>query len=302
MKVIPFIADDVATALAQIHQQLGPDAVVLSVRPLPVNGLARIWRRTRSVEVLACIPAEEAQTVQAFPRTAIASESNRPLSGKWSSPARVAPALHDDTGRPHVFVGPPGVGKTTLLCKWLAYSVLNENRSARVWRLDGDVANTAEFLNIYGEMLGVPVERFWTGSPSRADLLLVDWPGIPADNPQALRTLSDLLSLLPAPRVHLVLNGAYESSILLAQFRAFAPLQPEDVSLCHLDEETRHGKLHDFLSGTNCSLRFLSTGQKIPGDFLIVDPNPTPNLGFPEETPTEAAPPPWQSLCLTPTR
>ena len=32
-------------------------------------------------------------------------------------------------------------------------------------------------------------------------------------------------------------------------------------------EEPRVGKLWNFVLGTNCALRFLSTGQNIPGDF-----------------------------------
>ena len=63
--------------------------------------------------------------------------------------------------RPHVFIGPPGSGKTTALCKWLTLAALLEERAARVWRLDGATANTADFLAIHCEMLGVPLERFW---------------------------------------------------------------------------------------------------------------------------------------------
>ena len=34
----------------------------------------------------------------------------------------------------HVFVGPPGSGKTTVLCKWLTLAVLTEGRFAFVVR------------------------------------------------------------------------------------------------------------------------------------------------------------------------
>ena len=79
---------------------------------------------------------------------------------------------------------------------------------------------------------------------------------------------------MPAPRVHLVLNAAYDTELLDAQFRAFSPFQPEDLSLCHLDEEARPDRLKGFLTGTNCCLRFLSTGQKIPGDFALAPEGP----------------------------
>jgi flagellar biosynthesis GTPase FlhF len=74
---------------------------------------------------------------------------------------------------------------------------------------------------------------------------------------------------LPEPRIHLVLNAAYESAILVEQFRLFSRFHPEDLSLTHLDEERDQAKMLDFIQGTNCCLRFLSTGQKIPGDLVI---------------------------------
>jgi len=269
MKVVPFIAENAAAALAKIHDALGPDAIVLSVRPLPRNGLARLWPGTGSVEVLAGVLDEDNQTSPS-PRYL---STTAPVPGTQSSEffqnRRPAPALHDGSSRPHVFIGPPGVGKTTLLCKWMVFSVLNERRTAKVWRLDGSSANTAEFLNVYGEMLAVGVERFWGTNPSAAEFCLIDLPGVAAHDTEGLRALKDQLGTLPAPRIHLVLNAAYDTIILNEQFRAFSSFQPEDLSFCHLDEEKRQGKLTDFLLGTNCSVRFLSTGQKIPGDFVL---------------------------------
>ena len=73
--------------------------------------------------------------------------------------------------------------------------------------------------------------------------------------------------------MHLVLNGAYDISILLAQFRAFSVLPIEDLVITHLDEETSWGKLWNLVLGTNCSIRHFSAGQNIPGDLCEASAN-----------------------------
>src|SRR3954466_15892124 len=53
MKIVPFVAENAATALAQIHEKLGPEAVVLSIRRLPAQGVAWLWNRQGHVGVRA---------------------------------------------------------------------------------------------------------------------------------------------------------------------------------------------------------------------------------------------------------
>lgn len=182
---------------------------------------------------------------------------------------RKAPPLVDASIRPHVFIGPSGSGKTTALCKWLTQLRLVEGRLPRVWRLDGTTANSAETLSLYGEVLGVPVERSWRlerGS-LEVDIGLIDLPGVDWRDAAALADLRANLGRLLTPHLHLVLNAAYEVPVLLAQLRAFSVLPISDLIFTHLDEEPRWGKLWNFILGTNCTIRFLGAGQNVPGDF-----------------------------------
>ena len=337
MQVVQFITDSAAAGLDQIHRQLGPEAVVLSVRRLPAHGVARLWPGSARIEILAGVPDPDVHPTDprgAFigPDTAAAPfphHSNRPRSPRsgdaqrwqsveWLESLGLAPrhadrlrarldAIHPvppqspeaewdavrttlagfwpappayKASSTHVFIGPPGGGKSTVLCKWLTLGVLTEERTAAVWRLDNSLANTAEFLSVHCEMLGAPVERMWSGRPTSDDLLFFDLPGMEMDDPQATAALRNQLSSLPPHQLHLVLNAAYEADALMAQFQAFASFEPADVILTHLDEERYRIKLWNLVLGTNCCIRFLSAGQKIPGEFRAA----TPELLFPSET------------------
>ena len=347
MKVIPFIADSAAEAATQIRTQLGPEAVVLNVRQIRPDGLARLWAKPR-LEVLAYVPETVPRSAPATP--AANSPPNAPalqpgplslpLDSGSMQPApldqletteplhatngfrdyggwRIGPVLegmgllpfharkivnrlqlaHGESppnalgeeiqlarahlrgawpktppdestpGTRHVLVGPPGTGKTTCICKWLAQSVLAESRTARVWRLDGRTANTSELLTVYGDILGVPVERAQGGDSVIESLLFVDLPGVNWRDSSAIQDLSKVVATVPRPKLHLVLNAAYELNILLAQVRAFSALPIQDLIVTHLDEENNWGKLWNLVLGTNYTLRFLGTGQNIPGDF-----------------------------------
>jgi flagellar biosynthesis protein FlhF len=170
----------------------------------------------------------------------------------------------------HVFVGSPGSGKTTVLSKMLARLVLIEGLPARVLRLDGAQANTAESLSVYCEILGVPVERCLTPETEigPSETVFVDLPGVNVSDVGGLKALAAQLKKFPGAHLHLTLNAAYETTTLLQQARAFSFLPITSITFTHLDEETRWGKLVNFWFGTKFSFGHLSAGQNVPGDLF----------------------------------
>jgi flagellar biosynthesis protein FlhF len=329
MRLAAIVAENPNAALARVHEELGPDAVIVKVRKLRPEGISWLWRANRRIEVTACVPdkpqvekpippVNEASVNPAGRRMAIEPWTAKPAEGEWRSIAWLesngllpafARQLEDkarllygsrplpemkaewtaitdliichwlsphqtatETGRPHVFIGPPGSGKTTALCKWIASAIVSDDSRIRVWRLDADSANSSELLELHCELMGVPVERFWNESGDASDLQFVDLPGVEIRDQDAMAALREHLSILPQPHVHLVLNAAYESSILFEQFRAFEAFAPEDIIFTHLDEEHRRVKLWNFVLGTKCPISFLGAGQKIPGEFRRAEP------------------------------
>ena len=261
-----------------------PSPVVKSIEPTSVlepadagpSGLGGAWRSAGILHQLGLLPLYVDKVLDRVrssygetPPPSLLEEFSlvrSALTGFWRPAARSA------NGSPsiHVFIGPPGSGKTTALCKWLAKSVLAEGRSARAWRLDGRAANFAGLLDVYGEILGVPVEREWQANQRLAgfDLGFLDLPGLDAQDAHAVEQLRARLSTMASAQVHLVLNAAYDVSVLLTQARAFSALPVNDVIFTHFDEEKRPAKLWNVVVGTNFTVRFLSGGQNIPGDFF----------------------------------
>jgi SRP54-type protein, GTPase domain len=194
------------------------------------------------------------------------------LERQWRRPL----ALDHVAQATHVFVGPAGSGKTTCLCKWLAQSFLTEVRAARVWRLHGQTANTAEALMLYCQALGVPVERSWseearerTGREER----FIDLPGVSCQEERVVADLAQRLEPLGPVRIHLVLNAAYETHLILDQIQAFALLPVSDLIFTHLDEEERWSKLWNCILGRKEPVGFLSAGQNVPGEFHRAEPS-----------------------------
>jgi flagellar biosynthesis protein FlhF len=355
MDALKIVADSPQEALERINAELGPDAVVLNVRQLPVEGVKKLWSNTR-VEVTASAPepqpdskatierlnakiiqleeqvlqspeqppepkkllkqqlpskvAEMVQTAQQavwegtdsdgmlpavkiLERLGLLPSHARWLSGQarnflgFTKPRNLQEEFglvretlsdywhqlirrHTKPGNPaRLFVGTPGTGKTTCLCKWMTQAVLRQGQDVHTWRLDGSAPNTAEFLSVHGEVLQAPVERTWDQEAEipKDTLRLVDLPGISAGDREARRALVEQVKGFPLTEIYLVLNASYDLGLLLSHARFFSVLPLSGLILTHLDEETRWSKYWNLVLATQLPILYLSGGQNIPGDF-----------------------------------
>jgi len=193
------------------------------------------------------------------------------LSEYWKP---LPPTPNSTAANLEVFIGPPGSGKTTALCKWLAQLVLAEGVPAAAFRLDGPGANHSSQLTLLCEMLGVAVHRVLKPGTTLDSHThhFVDLPGINFREPKALEELQSRIAKLPACRVHLCLNAAYSTPMLMEQVRAFTRLPVVVLIFTHLDEERCWGKLWNFAVGTSYPIRYLGAGQNIPGYLRLASP------------------------------
>ena len=172
-------------------------------------------------------------------------------------------------GQRVAFVGSPGVGKTTALCKQLTADVFMRNRKATVLKLDLEHANPDDGLVVFCAALGVPFAREIAEVPELGadESLYIDVPGVtPRDTGQTDQLREALDSTAATSRV-LVMNAAYDAEILKNSRAWGEELGCSHTAFTHLDELTHWAKLWDFVLPPAPTPLFLSTGQSIAGDL-----------------------------------
>lgn len=168
------------------------------------------------------------------------------------------------------FFGPAGVGRSTALCKWLAREVVVRRRAGRVLKVEFDRPNPAEALAVFCEAMGLMLEQATpeTEVPAaEADFVYLDLPALEVRNRHAV---TELKSYLDTQRIEgrvLVLNAAYDLSVLRDAYAAGRDLGATHLVLTHADELTHWGKLWDFLLEGELTPLFLSCGPSLSGDL-----------------------------------
>lgn len=173
------------------------------------------------------------------------------------------------------FLGTPGVGRTTALCKWLAKEVFSRQRMARVLKAEFDRPNPAEGLAVFCEALGLTLDYFAPGQDDNAGrntpdesggALYADLPGLSLRAPDENLVLKKFLDREKFDGRVLVLNAAYDPVMLRRAYAAGRDLGATHLVFTHLDELEHWGKLWDFLIEGELAPLFLATGPSLTGD------------------------------------
>lgn len=187
------------------------------------------------------------------------------------------------------FIGTPGVGRTTALCKWLSAEVFRRARLGHVVTAEFERPHPAGPLPVFCEALGVPLAHFPASTqPATAGAFVYfDLPGISLRNPAENLPLAEFLDREQISQRVLVLNAAYDHSALRAAYAAGRDLGATHVVFTHLDEVTQWGRLWDYLLDGELHPLFLATGPSLSGD-LEEDPlEAVARRTLPAEAPVE---------------
>jgi flagellar biosynthesis protein FlhF len=166
------------------------------------------------------------------------------------------------------FLGAPGVGRSTALCKWLAAEVFRRARLGHVVTAEFDRPNTAGPLPVFCEALGVPLAHYPASTQPAipGGFVYFDLPGLSLRAPEDNASIAAFLEQEQITERVLVVNAAYENTALRRAFAAGRALGATHVIFTHLDETPQWGRLWDFLLETDLEPLFLSTGPSLTGD------------------------------------
>lgn len=85
MKFLSIVAENPNDAVVQVHAQLGPDAVIVSVRKARPEGISWILPNRRKIEVTACVPEKPVEVKREISREMIIPHFFLPAKSRLKS-------------------------------------------------------------------------------------------------------------------------------------------------------------------------------------------------------------------------
>jgi flagellar biosynthesis protein FlhF len=207
-------------------------------------------------------------------RAATASSLRRTIAGQMESLA-----ANDRTyAAVEVFVGPPGVGKTTTIAKIAAQERARRGKRLSLVAADAFRVGAIEQLRLYADILGTPFSTARTPDELEAALdggrrpLLLDTAGrSPADD--VARDMFRALAGRPDVRTHLVIAANTPRDLARRVFDRFEDARPSRVVITKLDEAESLAALVPVLRERQLPVSYVGTGQNVPGDLERATPS-----------------------------
>ena len=167
------------------------------------------------------------------------------------------------------FLGTPGVGKTTALCKRISHDVLMKGARVHVLKVDQDTPNPDDALRLFCDVMGVNFFRdpLALNNVSDEEVVYLDLPGIHRSREEDWIRVKRSLNELKVDTRILVINTVYEISMIRDALRMGSNLGATHIVFTHLDELSQATKLWPIVRRSGMTPLFASSGQNVAGDY-----------------------------------
>lgn len=167
------------------------------------------------------------------------------------------------------FLGLPGSGITSSLCKQLSQDVFIRKKDVKVFKLEGENPNPDDALRMFCEVMGISILKKAANIENlkKNQPLYFDVPGPALKDKSALHILGKELDFYEIDSRVLVINAAYESEVIKRIYTLGDTLKATHVVFTHMDEIENVGKLWPFLLKGKLSPLFLGLGQDVTSDI-----------------------------------
>lgn len=194
--------------------------------------------------------------------------------------------IDSEEPRTAMFLGPTGVGKTTTLAKLAAIYSIQHQKNVGLITADTYRIGAVDQLKIYAQILGVPLSIIYNPNElpdaisyhSDKDVILIDTAGRSMKYSNLEKEISQLLSYGRIDEIYLVLgsNISYKGCASIIDNYRFLP--DYKLIFTKIDEIQSYGLLLNCCMLSQKPLSYLTTGQNVPDDIEIADPNKIKNL------------------------
>ncbi|MDY6971178.1 MAG: flagellar biosynthesis protein FlhF [Thermodesulfobacteriota bacterium] len=175
-----------------------------------------------------------------------------------------------------VFVGPPGVGKTTTTANLAAIHALRRKNSVGLITLDNHRIAASEQLKVYARIIGIPIEVVSSNKGLKEalkrlrekQLILIDSTRISKGNELHLGTLKEILGRISPLEIHLLLSSTTKGEDLTDIMKRFKAIRVDKLVFTKIDESSTYGSLFSQLIKTKIPISYFVNGRNVPDGII----------------------------------
>ncbi len=208
--------------------------------------------------------------------------------------AKIAGLLRDSLGKQvtkepsqfMMFAGPSGSGKTTQIMKLCTHPEFMLTKNVAVVSMHPQNKSGEYYYSILGAFCAdnnIPYFEIKKGLDvndyleewKAFDHVLIDTPSLSIEKEESFRDywkLRQILTPVTPLEVHFVVNAARSKFYFAEATAKNHPMQPDYISITHLDEITQWGPIIPFMKEMACTARYVSTGTTLPTSLMEFNP------------------------------